>query len=155
MSTHTTYFCDWCNQDHDASYDGGASGINYEYPPSDGWAEFGLPYTDSLGYAATSEVHVCSRCLAIPEFEPRPRWTIADWDTTSKENLEKGRKHAEAFDWAQEHLGTYDKRWCSYQGVRQVFNTGGSFGYGYLVGPKLSDGRFSPSDKPIVASVAA
>jgi len=141
MSTHTTHFCDDCNSDRDRSHgDDDGHAINYsEYPVGDGWAEFGKPYTDSLGYTRTADYHVCAHCLADPEFDPVRYGAISDWDTQSRENLEKGRKHAEAFAWAEEHLGTRD-RW-GWRGVRQVF------GDGWRTGPKLEDGRFSPSDK--------
>jgi hypothetical protein len=143
MSTHTTYFCDHCNYDRETtrgSDDGSA--ITYtEYPVGDGWATFEEPYIDSFGHNRRAEVHICAYCLASPEFEPRPRWTIPEWDTESCKNFERGRAHAEAFVRAQETLGTRD-RW-GWRGVQQAL---GYQPYGYLVGPKLANGKFEARD---------
>lgn len=142
MSTHTTYFCDCCNSDRmsDRGDDDGHA-VNYgELPTYDGWATFEKPYTDSLGYKRTAEWHVCAHCLADPEFDSTDYGKIGDWDSSSLESFEKARKHAEAFAWAQEHLGTPEKWYV--RGVRQVFGS-----VGYWVGPKMADGRFSPSDR--------
>lgn len=148
MSTHTTYFCDHCNSDHesDRRYDGGASAITYsEYPVGDGWAEFEKPYTDRGGDRRTEELQVCAHCLADPEFDPASYGAIPEWDTGSRENFEKGRKHAEIYADALERLGTPD-RWGR-RGVTQVFDDATSYPYGYQPGPKLADGRFSTSDQ--------
>lgn len=143
MSTHTTYFCDECNSDHDIQHgDDEGHAINYEYPAFDGWAVFQRPYTASGGYKSTEEFHICAHCLADPEFNPEGYGSVPEWDTQSCENVEKGRRHAEAFTWAQEHLGTPDTRWSTIRGVLQVFG-GGS----YWTGPKMHDGRFSTSDR--------
>jgi hypothetical protein len=144
MSTHTTHFCDYCNSDRDISYghnDDDGHAINYsEYPVGDGWAEFLKPYTDRLGYKRDAEYHICAHCLADPEFDPSRYGKIAEWDKASQENLEKGRKHGEMYAWADENLGSRD-RWGR-RGVRQVFGD-----VGYWFGPKMADGRFSPSDR--------
>lgn len=143
MGSHTTYFCDRCNQDRDASWDGGASSVTYsEYPAGDGWAEFKVPYTDSGGYSSTYEVNVCAHCLADPNFTPKPNWQIADWDNDSRERVENGRRLAEAFAWAEEALGT-PGRWGRREGVRQVFHDRDGAPYGHCVGPKLDDGSWS------------
>lgn len=144
MSTHTTHFCDNCNQDRDADHRHGDEGnaVTYsEYPVGDGWAVFEEPYVDSLGYDRKAEVHICAYCLASPEFKPRSRWAIPDWDDDSRRNFERGRAHAEAFVHAQETLGRRD-RW-GWRGVRQAL---GHNPYGYEVGPKLADGRFRSDD---------
>lgn len=139
MSTHTTHFCDHCNADHDITHgDDDGHAITYsEYPPGDGWAEFRAGRPKSIH---ADEIHICAHCLADPDFEPDEGWWIAEWDGESKDNLARGRAHAERFRWAQEHLGTKD-RW-GFRGVRQVFVR-----VAYRVGPKLEDGRFSPSDR--------
>lgn len=146
MSTHTTHFCDCCNGDREITHgDDDGHAINYsEIPTYDGWAEFEKSYIDRSGDKRTAEYHVCARCLADPDFDQSHYGAVAGWDTQSRENLEKGRKHADAFAWAQEHLGTPD-RWGFPRGVRQVFD--GSYAYGYRVGPKFADGRFSASDR--------
>jgi hypothetical protein len=143
MSTHTTYFCDHCNTDHDYDGSGGAQAINYDYPQMDGWAEFQEPYTSRLGYAATNEIHICAHCLADPEFEPRTAWKIGSWDDESRKNLAKGRAAAEAYDWALEHLGTRSDRWPYRSGVRQVIDDG----YGRQFGPLFEDGRLNSEDR--------
>lgn len=144
MSTHTTHFCDCCNSDRETSRsdDDGRAVTYSEYPVGDGWAEFGKPYTDRWGDKQTAEYHVCAHCLADPEFDQFGYGAIPDWDTHSQENLENGRKHAGAFQWAQENLGTWER--FGWRGVRQVFD---KYDYGYQPGPKLADGRFSTSDK--------
>lgn len=144
MSTHTTYFCDQCNSDRDITHgDDDGHAINFgELSTYDGWAEFEKPYVDRWGDTRNAEYHICAHCLADPEFSPGSFGKVSEWDTESRKNLEKGRKHAEAFAWAEEHLGSRD-RW-GYRGVRQVF---GSYPYGYEPGPRLEDGRFSTSDK--------
>lgn len=136
MGSHTTYFCDYCNDDHDIQHgedDGHA--ICFNYPVGDGWAEFQVPYTNSLGHTNTRDVHICAHCLADPDFEPKRNWKISEWDTASKENFEKGRVHADLFAHALETLGTHG-RWGA-TGVTQVFD-----GHGYTHGPKLEDGSF-------------
>jgi hypothetical protein len=151
VSTHTTYFCDACNSDYDisAGEDDGHAINHGGLPAYDGWAEFQKPYTDSAGHRRMADYHVCAHCLAAPDFEP-DRWgEVPEWDDASRKSLEAGRKHGEAFAWAEQHLGTADR--FGWRGVRQVF---GSYAYGYRIGPKLEDGRFSTSDRPVAARAA-
>lgn len=142
MSTHTTYFCDYCNSDHDTDYSDGRQAISHDYPPHAGWAEFEAPYVGYFGDTLKAEIHVCAHCLADPEFEPRRGWTLPKWDDAARENVAAGRKLAEAYEWALEHLGRRDQ-W-GVAGVRQVLEE--FYGYGHRPGPRFEDGRFRTDD---------
>jgi hypothetical protein len=145
MSSHTTYFCDVCNSDRETqqSADDGRAVTYTEYPVGDGWAEFTKRRASGYG---EDEMHVCAHCLASPDFDgPWEGFAVSEWDENSAKNVEKGRAHAEVFRHAQETLGTWD-RWY-WRGVKQVFDSATSYPYGYRVGPKMEDGRFSPGDQ--------
>lgn len=146
MSTHTTHFCDYCNSDRDITWghnDGDGHAVNYsEYPVGDGWAEFQKPYTDFSGRPSTYDVHICAHCLAEPEFDSARWGKVSEWDSESQQNIEKGRKHGEAFAWAEEHLSSPAR--FGRRGVRQVFGD-----VGYSFGPRMADGRFCTSDRVI------
>lgn len=149
MSSHTTYYCDNCNQDGDQGYDG--PGVCAEgYPLSDGWAVFTVPVV-SAGYKFEDEIHVCADCCADPDFEPHHTWEVRKWDDESLKNLADGRAAADRYVWAREHLGRQaDFGWT---GVRQV-SPAASHPYGYEHGPRMEDSRFATWERPRVPVAA-
>jgi hypothetical protein len=147
VSSHTTYFCDVCNQDLDNEGDrDGRSAVCNESPGWCGWATFNVPVTGSTGFRYTDEVHVCAHCLADPEFEDREWGEIHGYDFESRQNLVAGRQHAAIFEAAQESIGT-KTRW-GWTGVRQKFER-----Y-WNLGPRLDDGRFNSTDRVYVRAGA-
>lgn len=131
MSSHTTYFCDHCNSDHDIQHpeDEGHAVCYDGLPTYAGWAEFRKPYTGYTGRPMMAENHVCAHCLADPEFADHDYGEVAEWDTESLQSVAAGAAHAAMYADALESIG--NSRWP--HGVRQVF------GDGRLHGPRPHD----------------